>query len=349
MKSVKVLGIMSGTSLDGLDLCLVNFSGKNSEWAYTILASETIIYHDELKDKLSGAVKLSGETLVQLDVELGRFIGERVNHFLKEDIDFIASHGHTVFHQPENRLTTQIGCGNTIHAVTGHPVICDFRTLDVALGGQGAPLVPIGDHLLFDQYISCINFGGIANLSYFINGNRVAFDICPANMALNTLINEINLPFDDQGKLAATGTILPELLDRLNALTYYSIKGPKSLGIEWYFKHFEPLISRTDLALENRLRTVCEHIATQVSNSINQLETGKILMTGGGAYHSFLMDLIQSKTTHKIIIPEPELIEFKEALIFAFLGLLKHEGQINVLASVTGARQSSSSGYMIGF
>jgi len=339
---------MSGTSLDGLDLCLVKFSGQDY-LDYEILKADTVKYPTHLATLLAKGINLSSVELTQLDIDLGKYIGQAINTFLDEKIDFIASHGHTIFHQPKSGVTLQIGSGIVIHTITHYPVIYDFRTLDVALGGQGAPLVPIGDKYLFSNYVSCINFGGIANLSYQQKGQRIAFDICPVNMALNTLASELSLPFDNNGELARTGNIIPEMLDQLNQLDYYNIEGPKSLGIEWYNFNFRSIISKREYPVEDRLRTVCEHIAIQVTNVLKNVDNGKVLITGGGAYNTFLIDLIKQKGSHEFVVPTAELVEYKEALIFAFLGLLKKEGRINVLSAVTGAKLDSSSGQMVGF
>ncbi len=344
MKSYNILGVMSGTSLDGLDLCLVQFKGSDYDWSYSIQKAQTIKYNADWQKRLSNLTTLNGFDLSMADRDFGHFIGEQVNGFLKSKIDYIASHGHTVFHQPQLKHTLQIGCGSAILAETGIPVVYDFRSLDVALGGQGAPLVPIGDQHLFREFVSCINFGGIANLSYQKNNDRVAYDICPVNMALNELANELNLPYDDQGNNAKKGQLLPELLSTLNKLDYYYENSPKSLGIEWYDKYMKPLIGDLNLDVYDRLYTVCEHISIQVSSAINDLPAGKVLLTGGGAYNTHLIDAIQNKTAHQLIIPSNELVEYKEALVFAFLGLLKIEGKTNVLKSVTGSLKDSSSG-----
>ncbi len=340
---------MSGTSLDGLDLCLVKFSGSDPNWTFEILKTETVPYSTAWQKDLAMANVLSGEALTALDVKLGHYFGQMSKRFLTEPVDYIASHGHTVFHQPDQGFTLQIGNGAAIHAVTGIPVIYDFRSLDVALGGQGAPLVPIGDQYLFSAYRSCINFGGIANLSFNgPNGERLAYDICPVNMALNQLVEALGLQYDDGGKIAATGKVIPELLEALNGLGYYQLNGPKSLGVEWYKAKFEPIIDNDDFSISDRLRTVNEHIAIQVAKAIANLTTGKVLMTGGGAYNDFLMSRIKSMTHHEVVVPDVKIIEFKEALIFAFLGLLKVKGLSNVLSSVTGASRDSSSGLRIG-
>lgn len=347
---MNILGLMSGTSLDGLDLCLAKFESKDDKYDFIIIQCETIPYPKLLAEKLKKAADLSSENLFLLDVELGRYFGEKVLAFKnkhKLNIAYIASHGHTVFHQPEKGFTLQIGSGNQLFAVTNIPVIYDFRSKDVALGGQGAPLVPVGDLHLFHQYVACINFGGIANLSFQVEEKRLAFDICPVNMAFSYLTNQINLPYDDQGKMAQSGKLNQDLLNQLNKLEFYQEKGPKSLGLEWFNTHVLPLIKNEKISIPDKLRTLVEHIAIQIAYVLKDLGDGKVLVSGGGVYNTFLMNIIQKKVQQAIVIPTNEIIEFKEALLFAFLGYLKVKGKINVLQSVTGAREDSVSGILV--
>lgn len=350
MKSGTILGLMSGTSLDGLDLCLTHFEQVGNNYKFTILKTLAHEYPADWQNKLRTASSLAGEKLSLLNIELANYYSELVLSFLKNNVeqpDFISSHGHTVFHQPQKGLTLQIGDGTTLFAGTKIPVIYNFRALDVALGGQGAPLVPIGDMHLFSEYSACINFGGIANISYQKNNARIAFDICPVNMALSDLTSEIKLPYDDKGLIAKEGEIDKELLMALNRLDFYKLTGPKSLGIEWYTSNLKPLVKDKDILLKNRLRTMVEHIADQIAIVLENVETGTVLVTGGGVYNAFLMAILQSKVTHTICIPEPEIIEFKEALIFAFLGWLKVNNKVNTLKSVTGASRDSSGGQLV--
>ncbi|MDX1349638.1 MAG: anhydro-N-acetylmuramic acid kinase [Putridiphycobacter sp.] len=350
MKAATILGLMSGTSIDGLDLCLARFELINNSYVYQILKADSVPYSQSWQEKLKSATQLSGEALSLLNIEVGQYFGQLTNRFLKNsDIkpDYIASHGHTVFHQPAKGLTLQIGDGTTLLAETGIPVIYDFRTLDVALGGQGAPLVPIGDLHLFNEYVACINFGGIANISFQQGQERLAFDICPINMALSEVTNEINLPYDDKGGIAKKGTVNNELLNNLNALPFYAESAPKSLGIEWYHSHFKPLLHNSALGTDDKLRTLVEHMAAQIAHVLVNLDSGKVLVSGGGVYNTFLMEVLQEKVQQKIIIPTREIIEFKEALIFGFLGWLRINKQDNILKSVTGASRNSCSGLLI--
>ena len=338
----QVLGIMSGTSLDGLDIAQCTFEHKNGKWKHSIERAITYSYSQEWKDKLARAENLSGFDLMLLHNEFGTFIGNQVNTFLKggkEAIDFIASHGHTIFHQPHRGLTLQIGNGACISATTGISVICDFRTMDVGLGGQGAPLVPIGDKLLFSDYDYCLNLGGFANISYDNEpGIRIAHDICPVNIVINHLVRERGLSHDPDGTIARNGVVDNALLQELNNLEFYKTKGPKSLGKEWVLQEVLPIIYRNDLQLEDKLRTFYEHIVCQINNCFSHKSGEKILITGGGAHNIFLLELFKIGFKCEIFVPGDLLIDFKEALIFALLGVLRFRSEVNCLSSVTVAK-----------
>lgn len=341
----KVIGLMSGTSLDGLDLVAVEFQQNSEKWNFRIMEAETVTYSAEWENRLRNSTELSGEKLIQLHTDYGRFLGTEINRFIKNSgfvPEIIASHGHTVFHQPENHFTFQAGSGANIAAETGITTVADFRTGDVALGGQGAPLVPVGDGLLFGKYESCLNLGGFANISFEKDGKRVAFDICPVNFVLNDLARKLGKPFDQNGESGRNGTIDNQLLEKLNQLDFYKQLPPKSLGKEWMDIQFFPVIEASDLSVQNKLRTVYEHIALQISKAVPA--NGKILITGGGAFNTFLIQLIKKHTPAEVVIPENTIVDYKEALIFAFLGLLKMGDKTNCLASVTGAKRDSSSG-----
>jgi anhydro-N-acetylmuramic acid kinase len=346
MESYKAVGVMSGTSLDGLDIVLCKFSNKD-KWSFEILKSETIEYSNEWKNRLSNAPVVTGYDLSILHKEFGYFIGKSINDFLHETefkVDLIASHGHTVFHQPEKKLTLQIGDGHEIAAVTNILTISDFRSMDVALGGQGAPLVPIGDKLLFNNYDFCVNLGGFANISFEEKGQRLAYDICPANIILNYLANKLNYEYDKNGALGFLGKLDPELLNELNKLEYYKKEHPKSLGKEWLIDTFIPVLEKSELSVKDKIRTVYEHIAQQTASALNIKKQSTAFITGGGVHNKFLVNILKQKTKSEIIIPDKEIIEFKEAIIFALLGILKFENKINCLASVTGALRDSSGG-----
>lgn len=347
-----IIGLMSGTSLDGIDLAYCEF---NDDHNFTLLAAETYPYPAAWHKRLAELHLASAEEYALADVELGHFFGERINEFRSQypgRVDCIASHGHTVFHQPERRLTAQIGDGNAISAETGLPVVCDFRRLDVALGGQGAPLVPIGDRLLFGQYDCCINLGGIANISYEADGQRIAYDIAPCNMALNYLAGKQGLTYDAGGETAAQGEVITPLLARLETLDYYRVPAPKTLGKEWFEQRFLPdLQPFEDQPLPSLLRTVAEHIAIRLADAIQHSGTDihKVLITGGGANNRFLLELLKEKIgSAEIVSADPRLVDFKEAIIFALLAYLKFNGEVNTLASVTGASRDSCGGVVCG-
>jgi len=346
MNSYLCIGVMSGTSLDGLDLVACRFTFDQT-WTFDILKAVTVPYSHKWISKLSGATEMYGIDLALLNNKYGKFIGKQVAMFcsdLPEKPDLVSSHGHTVFHQPKNRLTLQIGNGASIAAYSGLPTACDFRTLDVALKGQGAPLVPIGDELLFGEYEICLNLGGIANVSFQDEGERKAYDICPANMAFNHFIKELGYEYDLDGNLGRSGLVQEELLALLNALDFYTLKGPKSLGREWFEDQFLPLIYSFQLDKADILRTLYEHVSDQISGALDQYPKAKILITGGGAHNVFLIELISEKTKHKTIVPSAQIIDFKEAIIFAFLGVLRLRHDVNCMKSVTGARQDHSGG-----
>lgn len=350
LRTMRVIGLMSGTSLDGIDLVCCDFSVSNNKYSYVVSHSKCIKYTLDWKSKLNNAIELNALELQLLDIELAEKFSSEINTFIKEnkieDIDLISSHGHTVFHQPNKKLSLQIGAGHIIANNCKIDTVCDFRKEDVAKGGQGAPLVPIGDQYLFSIYDYCLNIGGIANVSFQLNDKRVAYDICAANMVFNHYANQKNLEFDEDGLIASSGEINFELLEQLNSLEYYQIAFPKSLGKEWVFKNVIETIDQYDISIENKLRTFTEHIALQIAANCSTWGEvrSNMLVTGGGAYNKFLIEKIQSHTSTEIIIPDKITVDFKEAIIFAFLGYLKYNNINNCLASVTGASHDHSSG-----
>jgi len=347
--SYVALGLMSGTSLDGVDLALCKFNLKERLWDFELISATTIAYPTPLKNKLENCIHFNDEEINSLDKELGIYYSEIIRSFLSDkqlQPDIISSHGHTVFHRPDENYTLQIGDGEEIARQTGITVVNDFRSIDVSLDGQGAPLVPVGDKALFSEYNFCLNLGGFSNISYTGNSKRLACDISPCNMALNMLSEKLGKPYDDKGLLARSGKVNNGLLAKLNSLVYYKQDAPKSLGKEWFQEVFLPLISSSKVNTIDLLRTTTEHIAVQISSFINK-RLGKdvnMLITGGGAYNSFLIERIENNCGVKIVIPETRIIDYKEALIFAYLGILRIRNEINVLSSVTGAIRDSSSG-----
>lgn len=345
-----VLGLMSGTSLDGLDMACCTFDLHQGRWLYRIEKAQTYSYTEIWKKRFAEAMRLSSKGLLELHRDFARLMSEQVNLFLVSNNmrpDFIASHGHTVFHQPAEGITLQIGDGSILAAETGITTICDFRSADVALGGQGAPLVPIGDRMLFSESAVCLNLGGIANISFDQGGLRRAYDVVPCNIPLNRLAISMGMAYDAEGGMARSGAVNDALLSQLNALSYYHRSYPKSLGMEWIIDELNPLLEASSASTQDKLRTLVEHTAIQIARSVEHLpftnEDG-ILITGGGALNSFLIERISDLVPMRVLLPDLTTIQFKEALIFAFLGLLRMRGEVNTLASVTGARRDSCGG-----
>ncbi len=344
--SYHIVGVMSGTSLDGIDLCEIDFEFVQGKWKFEIKKCETVPYSPFWKKELQQAVHFSKEQLERLNFKYTEKLSDDISGFIRKnhirEIDAVCSHGHTVLHQPEKGLTYQIGNLPRISKSLGLKVVCNFRIQDVKLGGQGAPLVPIGDLLLFPEYDYCLNLGGFANCSFQRNGERIAYDISPANIVLNHYAEKLGHDFDNGGAFAEIGILNSDCLQKLNSLSYYSHLPPKSLGLEWVKENIFPLLDSFHISSEDILRTFTEHIAMQLAR---QFRNGtSVLITGGGAYNSFLIDRLKKLGSIDVIIPSPKIIEYKEALIFGLLGVLKLRGETNCLASVTGASKDHSSG-----
>lgn len=344
-QAYKALGAMSGSSLDGLDLALCELAVTRGRWAYRIVRARTVRFPEALRARLQAAMEATALEHARLDSDLGAFIGQACRRFLKgEQVDVIGSHGHTVFHQPALGFSTQIGSGARIAAITGMPVVCDFRSADAAHGGQGAPLVPLAERLFFPEHSAFLNIGGICNVSIHRGKKKViGFDACIGNQALNYLANEAGAAFDRDGRVARSGQLHERLLEQLNGLPFHSIKPPKSLGREWFNQAVIPLISNRRISLEDRLRTVTEHIAMQVGKAL-PATVPVVLATGGGARNHFLVERIANHAKPLVELPEPQVVDFKEALAFALLGVLRMRGEATALASVTGARKDSCGG-----
>ena len=342
-----IIGVMSGTSLDGIDIAYVKISNTEN-YNFEIINSITVSYSKKWKTALKNGFHLKGEELTKLDADYGIFLGEIIQEFITKNnittIDYIASHGHTIYHNPEKNYTLQIGNGPYITSITGIKTICDFRSQDIALGGQGAPLVPIGDMLLFSEYDYCLNLGGFSNISLNENNQRIAFDICPVNIVLNHYVAPLNIDYDDKGIIASSGEVDLTLLNKLNSLPFYNDSKPKSLGYEFIVETIIPIIDKYSLETKDILRTFVEHVAIQITRKVASNSSKTVLVAGGGAYNTFLIKRIQSYTKTKLIIPNDTIINYKEALVFALLGFLKDEGQNNCLKSVTGASKDHSSG-----
>lgn len=353
-QTYRVLGLMSGTSLDGLDLAFVEFR-LAKRWNFRVIDATTVGYPGKWSRRLAEAHTLSGESLLLLHGAYGRFLGEQCVDFIRsrklKKVDAIASHGHTIFHQPENGLTFQLGDGTAIHAIAGLPVVSDFRSLDVHLGGEGAPLVPMGDRLLFASADVCLNLGGIANLSMEVKGKRKAFDLCFCNMALNHLARKAGVAFDRNGSMAGNGNVVPRLHEQLSMAYALVRRKRRSLGREFFERAIQPMLDNENLSLNDRMRTVCESVADEIEAAVPG-DSGQLQMltTGGGARNRFLIEVLRNRLAGKasVVLPSKEIIDFKEAIIFAFLGVLRLRNEINVLNSVTRAKADSCSGTLSG-
>ncbi len=347
-ESYSILGVMSGTSLDGIDLAHIHFSNKNKNWKYEILDCETVEYTSEWLEKLKIAVDFSVNELTKLNEDYTVLLGNTIKSFIKKhklnNLDAVCSHGHTILHQPQNGFTLQIGNLPEIAEIIGVTVVCDFRVQDVKLGGQGAPLVPIGDRILFSEYDYCLNLGGFSNISFEQNEKRIAFDISPVNTVLNFYANTLGFAYDDKGKIARSGETDLNLLEELDALSYYQKSFPKSLGFEFVKTIVLPLMESYEISTEDKMHTFTKHIAKQIAFALPE-RSGKMLITGGGTYNEFLLESMQNYLPEmNLVVPDAKTLEYKEALIFALLGVLKLRKEVNVLSSVTGAKKDHSSG-----
>jgi anhydro-N-acetylmuramic acid kinase len=350
-ETYNVIGVMSGTSLDGIDLAHIYFTIHDGKWQFKIHESETIPYPITWLNKLKVAVDFSEEELTQLNKNYTTYLATVIRSFIDRhaisELDAVCSHGHTILHQPQNSFTLQIGNLPLLGELLCEKIVCDFRFQDVQLGGQGAPLVPIGDRILFSDYTFCLNLGGFSNVSFEDNNQRIAFDISAVNTVLNFYANQLGLEYDDKGKISKSGKINLDLLSELNELDYYKKPFPKSLGFEFVKEIVLPLIDNYNIAIENKMHTFIEHIALQTAWALPQKQ-GQLLITGGGAYNDFLIERIQYHLSQlQVIIPDRKILEYKEALIFALLGVLKLRSEINVLSSVTGAKMDHSSGTIL--
>ncbi len=355
----RAIGLMSGSSLDGLDIVFAEFQSQGGKWSYEIVEADCYTYNKEWTEALKNAIHLSAKDYLLLHSQYGHYLGQQVNRFIQEHqlhykVAVIASHGHTTFHMPAFQMTAQLGDGASIAAETQLPVVADLRALDVAFGGQGAPIVPMGEKMLLPGYDYFLNLGGIANISINTGPDYIAFDVCPANRVLNMLARDAGKEYDENGSLAATGTVNSDLLRQLNALDYYSKPYPKSLANDFGTDTVFPMIKASGDNTPNQLRTYVEHMAIQISNSIKTIGDHQtknpgpsLLVTGGGAFNSFLVSRLTGhlQTQHiEVEVPDVKLVNYKEALIMAFIGVLRWRQEYNVISSVTGASRNSIGG-----
>ncbi len=343
---MKVLGIMSGSSMDGIDLALCDVDNNAGSWSVKIIKGVTIPMNETWRVRLSQVKYQNPEVYAKTDVFFGRYLGELALAFEQETgqkIDLVASHGHTVFHDPNGWVTAQIGDGATIYGVSKIPTVTNFRRADVAAGGQGAPLVTVGDELLFAEYDACINLGGFCNASIKGQDGRTSFDIVPCNILLNRLARERKQKFDKDGEIGENGQIIYPLLEKLNAIPYYKSPAPKSLGRDWINKELWHVVRDFDKEpVEDRMKTIIMHISTQIAIALDRyaskpVEELKILLTGGGTWNKTLVDFISTETDADIIIPDTDIVDFKEAMVFALLGAMRVNGETNVNTESTGA------------
>lgn len=342
-QKLTILGQMSGTSLDGLDLALCEFEKSGDKVNFKLLHTETISYPKDIKLKLDSIYEASANDYFAFNQFYGKYMADKINACVINNqlkVDYLALHGHTIFHKPELGYTTQIGCAATVCAHTNINTISGFRNMDVALGGQGAPLVPIGDRDLFSEFESCLNIGGIANISFNQNNERIAFDICLANILLNYLSLKVGKDYDEGGIIAQSGTINNDLLNQLLEIDY----SKKSIGREDFEKNFRLILDTFSCSTEDILRTCVEYIAIYISQTLKNNQLNSVLISGGGAYNHFLIDCIKKHYSGKIEIPNDTIIQFKEAIIFAYLGYLYIHKEANCLKSVTGASRDNIGG-----
>ena len=346
MKQFKIIGLMSGTSLDGLDIVYVNFI-QDKNWKYEIINSKTYKYEKKWISFLENISTEKINSISKIDTDYTKLLSKYIINFIDEysinDVDFVSSHGHTAFHQPSNSITYQIGNLPILAKYINQKVVCDFRVQDVELGGQGAPLVPVGEEYLFPEYNTLINLGGFANITKKIKDKLIAYDICPINIVFNHLSEKMELKYDDRGYIASIGKINEDLFSQLQILNYYKKDPPKSLGIEWVNDQIHSILKNfQDVPIKDLMNTFSNHFASQITKNIGDQD--KVLITGGGAYNDYLIDKIRDLTNSKITIPDPNIIEYKEALIFSFLGLLRVLEINNCYSSVTGAKKDHCSG-----
>ena len=347
---------MSGTSMDGVDLAHCDLTEQeNGKWSYKINVAKTYEYNDLWRLRLSKLRNQNALNVYKTDRYYGEYIGELINEFISDnnlEVDLIGSHGHTIFHQPENNVSYQIGSPSAIAAVTDIPTVSNFRAMDVAKYGEGAPISGIGDQLLFSEFDMCVNLGGFANISTVVDDIPIAYDICPCNILLNRIAREFGKEYDENGEIANQGSIDYDLLSDLNSIEYYAQPFPKSLGREWINEHFWFRVRQSDASKEDRMKTLVDHIGQQIGQNIENLATDssttRVYVTGGGAFNTALIDHLKTHTDAEIIVPEPTVVDYKEALIFGLLAVLRVQNKSNILMSYTGAEQDSIGGELAG-
>lgn len=351
----QAIGLMSGSSLDGIDIACCEFQQRGDAISFTLLAAETILLTEAWQGRLLHLPDQSARILAQTHVYFGHYLAQLTRDFIERhqlDPDFIASHGHTVFHDPDRRYTTQIGDGAALAALTRRTVITDFRTQDIAINGEGTPIAPAADRYLFSEYDYLLNIGGIANLTLNRPGRPIAFDLSGANQVFNALAQLTGQPYDADGALARNGQLLPDLLHDVEALPYFEQRPPKSLANSWVQQTLLPYFLEHPASVEDRLHTAVQHLVQVTTRSIERLPqpphaARTLLVTGGGAFNTFLIEELQTRLQSlgiQIVLPDPDIIHFKEAILMALMGLLRLQGRPNCFRSVTGARRDTVGG-----
>ncbi|MFM2360127.1 MAG: hypothetical protein RLY16_2120 [Bacteroidota bacterium] len=353
----QAIGLMSGSSMDGVDITFATYTETGGKWQYELLIAETFPYSAQWEQDLANAVDLNARNYQLLHTRYGRFLGDLINQFiakyqLAHQVHVIASHGHTTFHEPNLYTTCQLGDGASIAAITQLPVVSDLRAMDVAVKGQGAPIVPMGERLLFAQYPMLLNLGGIANISIHQNENVLAFDIAAANQVFNHFANLMGFPFDDGGKLAASGQVHEPLLQALDRLEFYSKAAPKSLANSFSKQTVIPLMETFQLSAVDQLATYIEHLSKIISSTVQtyadaDLTQQPLLVTGGGALNTFLINKLKQTletSAIQLVVPDDNTVLFKEALIMGLLGILRWREEVTALKTVTGAERNTIGG-----
>ncbi len=378
----RILGLMSGTSLDGVDLALTTISTVDQKPSPQLERFLTLPYPDALKERIQTQMQPSFSSVDQicaLHVDLGQFLAERVLEALNQwrvepsHIDCIASHGQTLFHLPEGRnwqgkplhATLQIGDADQIAAQTGILTISDFRMKDLAVGGAGAPLIPYVDFLLFcelGKHRVLHNLGGISNLTYLPDTgdsqDLIAFDTGPANVLINLAVESLIDPqmhYDAQGQIAAKGKIAKNLLEELLNHPYFAAVPPKSTGLELFGPiYLQEVLSKAEslnLLTEDLVATLTALTAYSIRNAYQNFlprnQPIEVYFSGGGVHNQTLMQQIQSLLPHLSIHPFSDLgmnADAREAICFAVLAHELLSGRPVTLPGITGSRHITTLG-----
>lgn len=360
-ESSDILGVMSGSSMDGLDLAFIRLNtevGKPGllSASYELLHGATMPIPEELLNQLKYSSKLDALSLLTLDQDFGSWAGKAIDTAIKQTSfspSLIGFHGHTVFHFPDRKVSFQLGHGAVLSAYTQLPVVTDFRSQDMALGGQGAPMVSIAEKWLWPDYSGFLNLGGICNIT--LKKTKEAYesaDIWVCNQILNHLAREVGHSYDDRGLIAAKGLPIDELIEALLLAEWFEKKAPKSLDNSYLYEEVIPLFNKyRDYSTGDKLHSAVIVIAKAIANHVNAVYhseaiQGGIMLTGGGALNDFLVEKIRAELTCDIFLPDLETIQFKEAIMVAFAGWLRWRGLPNFIKEATGAKSDAIGGVL---